>query len=416
MLDIFRPKPKKDLHRKFDSFSQQLVQAFAQIKTDIQDINFKLNSQQSELERLGQWTTYLHRYGQRISDSHEKITKKQAKIEENHEKLHSSHQAIQENHTKSVERLENKHQEISNQLLDHKTALKTAINTTLDGHKEITKREIESLKAWVTHVSSSVERQSQNNVALKQDIADTQHAIETGQSALRELVNALKEENISLKGNLTELSQNLAGTRSELDEAKNSVNLAKNHVESLKSELNEVKSRPAQVVQAPVVAPQPQVAPPQPIQSTLTAPHPQGIESTGFERHIMSRVMPNRKGYVLKFILDLVGENRFSTKEIEEIVVKEKRLCGRTSFYAYLKELRYRGKISTAEIDERSILVSTERQATLAQEPNKAPVARVPSETAPEASQEENVSETSSEPSETPKKDFDDMVNDFHSE
>ena len=86
---------------------------------------------------------------------------------------------------------------------------------------------------------------------------------------------------------------------------------------------------------------------------------------SSFQRHIISRVMPNRKGYVLKFILDLIKENQYSTKEIEEVVVGEKQLCGRTSFYAYLKELKLKGRIAYAEIDERSILVCTDPQQTL---------------------------------------------------
>ncbi len=77
--------------------------------------------------------------------------------------------------------------------------------------------------------------------------------------------------------------------------------------------------------------------------------------------------MPNRKGYVLKFILGLIHDHNYSTKELEEVVVNEKQLCGRTSFYAYIKELKLKGRINYAEIDERTILVSTESQQTLTQ-------------------------------------------------
>jgi hypothetical protein len=89
--------------------------------------------------------------------------------------------------------------------------------------------------------------------------------------------------------------------------------------------------------------------------------------ASSFQRHIISRVMPNRKGYVLKFILDLIGENKYSTKEIEEMVVNEKQLCGRTSFYAYLKELKLKGRINYAEIDERMVLINTDPQQRLNQ-------------------------------------------------
>ena len=75
--------------------------------------------------------------------------------------------------------------------------------------------------------------------------------------------------------------------------------------------------------------------------------------------------MPNRRGYVLKFILNLASESKYSTKEVEEIVVNDKQLCGRTSFYAYLKELKLRGKLNYADIDERTIIVNTDSQQKL---------------------------------------------------
>ena len=61
----------------------------------------------------------------------------------------------------------------------------------------------------------------------------------------------------------------------------------------------------------------------------------------------------------------LISENKYSTKELEETVVNEKQLCGRTSFYAYIKELKLKGRIGYAEIDERTILVNTDSQQTL---------------------------------------------------
>jgi hypothetical protein len=130
--------------------------------------------------------------------------------------------------------------------------------------------------------------------------------------------------------------------------------MVKSHISEAESE----RSRPAPLPVQPQMIPQatsqviPQVVPQVQIAQQV-------YPTSGFERHIISRVLPNRRSYVLKLILDLAAENRFSTKEIESILVDEKRLCGRTSFYAYLKELKYRGQISSANIDERSIIVST---------------------------------------------------------
>lgn len=61
-----------------------------------------------------------------------------------------------------------------------------------------------------------------------------------------------------------------------------------------------------------------------------------------FERNVMRKVMSKRKEYVMEQILMLVNKGKHSTSEIEDIVVNDKVLCGRTAFYDYLRELRYK--------------------------------------------------------------------------
>ena len=56
-------------------------------------------------------------------------------------------------------------------------------------------------------------------------------------------------------------------------------------------------------------------------------------------------------------ILDTIGEEGYSTKELERIIVEEQQLCGRTSFYAYIKELRLKKQISVKEKEFDKILV-----------------------------------------------------------
>lgn len=412
MLPLFRPKTRQLMDKKFENFSQQLVHAFAQIKTDIQEVNSKLDNQQSELERMGQWIAYLNRHGQRLSDSHTILSRKQDRIEENHKKLHSSHHETAARHDILTETLENRHKELSSAISAHKSELKNALNVTLEGHKELTRRELDSLKAWISHVSGGIERQSQKSEALKQEIAKAQHAWGDTNSSLRETLNALRAENEALKGNLSEITKSIENHRKELEDAKDMVKTRFKAIEAMKSEdkqqLQQFSSnmQPVQQVHVPVPMSVPMPFASQQVPQNISSlPPSQVFPQSGFERHIMSRVLPNRKGYVVKFILDLVAENRFSTKEIEEIVVKEKGLCGRTSFYAYLKELKYRGRISTANIDERAILVSTERQQTLSdirQDREIRPSSRPP--------------ERPQEPDSSSQKDFDDMVDDFHSE
>lgn len=75
------------------------------------------------------------------------------------------------------------------------------------------------------------------------------------------------------------------------------------------------------------------------------------------DKVIRTHIRPNKKNYVIQEIMKLIGEGRHSTKQIEEIVVKEKGLCGRTTFYSHLKELRDKGKIGEANAGSRTILV-----------------------------------------------------------
>ncbi|MBN1544747.1 hypothetical protein JW898_04780 [Candidatus Woesearchaeota archaeon] len=359
VFQIIGGKRKKELERKFTTFSEQLAQAFAQIKTDIGEINNKVDSNQKEMEKLGQWIDYLNRSNQRLSEHNLKLLQKYEKISENHQKLHSSHSELSSNHSRTAqmaENLENRHQELSKALSTHKDALKSEIHNSFREHKEASEQELKRLKTWVDYLSGHIERQKAKEDALKQDITGIQRNWLESYSKLREIVNSLKTENDELKSDLVSVRDNLYNSQKELENAKN---LARSHILEAKSELSQqihaLKAASHQVQ----VQPQPILQQIQPVaQQVSPAPN-------SFQRHIMSRVLPNRKGYVLKFILDLVGENKYSTKELEEIVVSEKQLCGRTSFYAYLKELKLKGRINYAELDERQILVSTDPQQRL---------------------------------------------------
>lgn len=391
-LSLFKSNKSKEVERKFTTFSEQLTQVFGQIKNDIESINHRLDSSQSEVERLGQWIGYLNRHTQHVSESNSKILQKFEKITENHEKLHTSHNALTESHAEIIRKaqnLENSHQKLSETISGHKDALKTEIKQELHGHikqhREDSEQEIRRLKAWIDYFSTYVDRQKAKEDALKQDISKVEHGWLESYSKLRELVNGIKSENTELKG---ELSSQVTDVRSELEQARNELKNTILELETTKSELSTAKSaieNTAQELQntrnlaeslksipksetlpqnQPVQAPVPQL---QQVVQPVAQPVFQQVSpaQSSFQRHIMSRVLPNRKGYVLKFILDLVKENRHSTKEIEEIVVNDKQLCGRTSFYAYLKELKLRGKITYADIDERQILISTDTQQTL---------------------------------------------------
>jgi septal ring factor EnvC (AmiA/AmiB activator) len=357
-FDIFGGNKKKEVERKITTFSEQLTRAFGQIKDDISTVSSKIDANQKDMEKLQQWIDYLHRYNQQLSASHARIAQKHDKIAENHQKLHSSHNELHSSHTKTAklaENLENRHQELSNAILAGKDELMGELHSRLKVHKENSEKEMAKLKVWVDYLSTHVNAHKRKEDDLRQDIAKMQEEWLKSYSQLRELVNALKTENTELKTNINSIQKEMKTSKEDVENAKN---LAKSHILEAKSEI-------FRQLEALKPAPQPKVTEPQPIIQQVSVPAIQAMTASSFQKHIISRVMPNRRGYVLKFILDLIAGNSYSTKEIEEIVVNEKQLCGRTSFYAYLKELKLKGRINYAEIDERQILVSTDTQQRL---------------------------------------------------
>ena len=65
-----------------------------------------------------------------------------------------------------------------------------------------------------------------------------------------------------------------------------------------------------------------------------------------------------KKDYVLKQILELAAKETYSTREIEEIVVGEKALCGRTAFYDYFRELKHKKMIVHIEKGSKKVVVA----------------------------------------------------------
>jgi len=72
---------------------------------------------------------------------------------------------------------------------------------------------------------------------------------------------------------------------------------------------------------------------------------------------VIYQLKSKRKEYVIQQILNLVNEKKYLTKELEERIVKEKGLCGRTTFYDYLKELRNRKIIGYKDTGISKVLV-----------------------------------------------------------
>lgn len=71
-----------------------------------------------------------------------------------------------------------------------------------------------------------------------------------------------------------------------------------------------------------------------------------------FELRVLEAVRPNRKVYILEQIIKVAQDENLSTKQIEKIIVHEKKLCGRTAFYDYLRELRLKKRLRKKEMVE----------------------------------------------------------------
>src|SRR3989338_3798932 len=79
---------------------------------------------------------------------------------------------------------------------------------------------------------------------------------------------------------------------------------------------------------------------------------------TYFENKVVSAIRSRRKDYALKQILELAAKETHSTREIEEIIVGEKALCGRTAFYDYLRELKHKRLIRHGEKGSKKVILA----------------------------------------------------------
>ncbi len=80
------------------------------------------------------------------------------------------------------------------------------------------------------------------------------------------------------------------------------------------------------------------------------------LKRTYFENRVVSMLRSRKRDYVLKQILELAAKETHSTSEIEEIIVGEKALCGRTAFYDYMRELKHKRMIRYGEKGAKKIV------------------------------------------------------------
>ncbi len=84
------------------------------------------------------------------------------------------------------------------------------------------------------------------------------------------------------------------------------------------------------------------------------------IQGNRFVNRIVSMIRPQRKEYVMQKMLEMIEKGNCTTKQIETVIVREKGLCGRTAFYDYMKELRYKNLVKAGQKNGRKVLKTAE--------------------------------------------------------
>ena len=142
-------------------------------------------------------------------------------------------------------------------------------------------------------------------------------------------------------------------TQRELGEHKTVISGIKAETTELKAAIKEVRE---ELMRALEVRKRTETSPLTDQIRTKSEPNPD-LKRTYFESKVVSMLRSRRKDYVLKQIMELAEKGVHSTKEIEEIVVGEKAMCGRTAFYDYLKELKHKKMVRHAEKGAKKVIL-----------------------------------------------------------
>lgn len=87
-----------------------------------------------------------------------------------------------------------------------------------------------------------------------------------------------------------------------------------------------------------------------------TEPRTELPKRAPFEEQMVERARSNRKNFTQNLILEMAEKQKYTTVQIEKVIVEEKRLSGRTTFYAYLREMRAKGLLEDLEVGSITVL------------------------------------------------------------
>lgn len=298
VLSLFKRKNNvKSVDNRLAIFTSKISEAFLRIREDISASEQRAEASDQELQKLNQWVGYLYHNQQQLSSNHSKLLDKHKELQDNHSKLSRNHSSL----SKSID-------------LKH-----SQVKSDISGVHSLSSKELENVKEWIKHFAEKVDTQRDIESKLRKDVLALQTQMFGVMSELREEISTIKTENVKLH-----------------------------------EKMEAVKTPEPQMVEKIIEIEKP--APMQPLEEPRYTP-----AQNKFEQQVLARVRPNRKNYVMQQIIALIEDNKYSTKDVEDIIVKEKQLCGRTSFYSYLKELRHRGKINYADLGDRTVLVRMDK-------------------------------------------------------
>ncbi len=210
--------------------------------------------------------------------------------------------------------------------------------------------DIQQLRLWVEHLNRRGEYQHNAHFshvsATKQDL-----------QRLTLWLNRLHDHSTNLAKAIRELSQTLYSLRISQNELLNRVSAIE---DSFKSGSHEVRTKSE-------LRSEPDDQKKEIRKKEMEQQLSKKTLRSAFEETLIRKVRPRKKEYVLQQILHAASEG-LSTKEMEQVIVGEKKLCGRTAFYAYLKELRLLGRLGMGRTNLRTNLGSETSEASVVQE------------------------------------------------
>jgi hypothetical protein len=215
--------------------------------------------------------------------------------------------------------------------------------------------DVSQLKTWVVHL-----HQLQGD--LKGDHVQHKYITQKELQELTQKINKLEGDQVTLAKYLSDMVVALQQKAQFESEFVSKLNKFESELELIKNRRQE-RSEPTEKIGSVRTKSEPEFEFDSDSSiSAEKAPLRQGTlnkiprSSSVFEEKALRELRTHRKEYVLRKILDTLESDQFSTNALEEVIVERKGLCGRTSFFAYVKELRLQGLIDDVLVGKRKIL------------------------------------------------------------